>query len=245
MRFGLIDCLRGALASGRTWEAAEAAEAVCCLAHARIPDRCAVPPPSPNAVSSGATASMLNNNDLADCTLVLGAERIPVHWFVLYSQSEYWKAMFRAGMQEARQMEVRVTDVDPAVMRAVITFLYTGEIALSDQNAQPVLMAAVRYQIRSLTQTAEAWISRGIGSDNVFSVLHTSTQLGCTRLTEACLYYLLRHLPEVIAREAPDRATVDAMLSLLEERLVGPPPSPSELAPPPAKRAKAAAASGC
>jgi hypothetical protein len=105
-----------------------------------------------------------------------------VHWFVLYTQSDYWKAMFRAGMQESRQMEVEIHDVEPAVMRAVVTFLYTAEIALGDENAQAVLMAAVRYQIRSLIEVCECFISRQICADNVLPVLRMATQHACGRL---------------------------------------------------------------
>jgi hypothetical protein len=190
-----------------------------------VPEEWFVPPPSPAAISSGATASMLHNQDLADCTLVLGGERMPVHWFVLYTQSEYWKAMFRAGMQEARQMEVEVKEVQPAIMRDVVRFLYTGEIALSEDNAQAVLMAAVRYQIRTLTQVAESFISRAICTENALSVLRLASEHGCSRLKRACLAFLLRNLPEMIAREgseAPDEQTVEGILSMLADKLADP-----------------------
>lgn len=258
---------------------------VSCLARSRLPESWAVPPPSPSAVPSGATASMLDNHDLADCTLVLrggggaaggaeggaatpgrgagaaeraaagaegapagaeggAAERMPVHWFVLYTQSEYWRAMFRAGMQEVRAMEVEIHDVEPAVMRQVVRFLYTGELALSEANAQDVLMAAVRYQIRSLIHVAEAYISRQVCAENALAVLRIATQHGCARLRGACLAFLLRGLPELVACRASadslDEQTIDGLLAVLKEWLAEPAREPT----PPHKRARLSAPPG-
>ena len=193
---------------------------------------------------------MLHNLDLADCTLVLAGdgggdggggaaasaprECMAVHWFVLYSQSEYWKAMFRAGMQEARQMEVVIEDVAPAVMRDVVRFLYTGEIALCELNAHDVLVAAVRYQIGALTHVAEAFISRHICAENALDVLRTAAEHGCARLKAACVAFLLRHLPELIARDAAeplDEPTIEAVLAMLRDVLSAHPPAPAAKRP--------------
>lgn len=237
---------------------AEAAEVVARLSYSRVPERLGVAPPAPSAVPSGASATMLNNTDLADCTLVLGADRIPVHWFVLYSQSEHWRAMFRAGLQTTRAMEVVIADVSPPVMREVIKYLYTGEVALDMDNAEEILVASVRYQIASLRQATESWLAKAVSLHNVRRVLALATTHGCAGLRDACLCYMLRNLPELMkcasgtalaepiapadaSPELPlDAATVDGMLRLVADRLAQPLGSHITATPtsPPPKRMK-------
>ncbi|KAJ1627643.1 hypothetical protein T492DRAFT_876340 [Pavlovales sp. CCMP2436] len=79
-----------------------------------------------------------------------------------------------------------------------------------------------------------------IYAENVLPVLRMASQHACVRL-KACLAFLLKHLPEMVAKDTAelDEQTVEGMLALLHDKLV----EPLQPEPPPAKRAKTSGSS--
>lgn len=66
--------------------------------------------------------------------------------------SPYFRAMFTSPLVESRLSEIRLEDVTPAVMDAVIQFVYTGEAGLSLDTAEDIFVAANRLQVMPLQE---------------------------------------------------------------------------------------------
>lgn len=64
---------------------------------------------------------------LCNVVLVAGARRIPAHRVVLSAASDYFEAMFRNDVQEATMEEIRLKEVDPDALAAIVKFAYTGQ----------------------------------------------------------------------------------------------------------------------
>ena len=58
--------------------------------------------------------------------------------------------MFTRTFSESRQREVELHEMPAEGFQGVLTFLYSGELALSDSNAEPVLLAADRCEVLGL-----------------------------------------------------------------------------------------------
>lgn len=65
--------------------------------------------------------------DLCDVVLIAGPRQIHAHRLVLSSASDYFSAMFTSDVREATQEEIRMKDVDPDALAALVQYMYTGE----------------------------------------------------------------------------------------------------------------------
>eukprot|EP00741_Cyanophora_paradoxa_P004888 tig00000849_g4743.t1 len=67
--------------------------------------------------------------------------RTPVraHSFVLRAQSEHFRALFASGMAEAASRSVEVRGFSPETLRAVLRYLYTGQIAAGAHSTAELL----------------------------------------------------------------------------------------------------------
>ena len=63
---------------------------------------------------------------LCDVILVVGAKRIPAHRLVLSAASDYFAAMFTSDVREATMEEIKMKDVDPDALAAIVNYAYTG-----------------------------------------------------------------------------------------------------------------------
>ena len=69
----------------------------------------------------------VNKRTLCDVVLIAGQKRIPAHRLVLSAASDYFAAMFTNDVREATMEEIRMKDVDPDALSAVVQYAYTGE----------------------------------------------------------------------------------------------------------------------
>ena len=70
----------------------------------------------------------VNKNTLCDVILVAGTKRIPAHRLVLTAASDYFAAMFTSDVREASMNEIKMKDVDPEALAALVNYTYTGKL---------------------------------------------------------------------------------------------------------------------
>ena len=68
----------------------------------------------------------VNKRSLCDVILVAGQRRLPAHRLVLSAASDYFAAMFTNDVREASMEEIKMKDVDPDALAAIVNFAYTG-----------------------------------------------------------------------------------------------------------------------
>jgi hypothetical protein len=71
---------------------------------------------------------LVEDGDLADVVFVVEGERFPAYRGVLAARSEYFRGLFKSGMQDGGTKEVRYEDVSASAFRVLLRFLYTGEL---------------------------------------------------------------------------------------------------------------------
>jgi len=68
----------------------------------------------------------VGKRQLCDVVLLIGNKRIPAHRLVLSAASDYFAAMFTNDVREATMEEIKMSDVDPDAMAAIVNYAYTG-----------------------------------------------------------------------------------------------------------------------
>lgn len=63
---------------------------------------------------------------LCDVVLIAQERRIRAHRLVLSAASDYFEAMFTNDVREATEEEVKMQDVDPDALEALVEYMYTG-----------------------------------------------------------------------------------------------------------------------
>ncbi|KAM5151933.1 speckle-type POZ protein-like isoform 2-T2 [Mantella aurantiaca] len=105
-----------------------------------------------------------------DCSLYVGA-RSPV-----------FNAMFEHELEENKQNEVDIHDVEPKVFKEMMRFIYTGKAPNLDKMADNLLAAADKYALERLKVLCEEALCSNLSVENVADVLiladlHSAEQL--------------------------------------------------------------------
>ena len=126
---------------------------------------------------------MLESAAFADVTFLVQGEEMVAHKSVLASRSCYFKRMFEAGMQESASNRVEVTDVSPAIFRAVLRFLY-GRVMEEDkfEALAELIAAADKYGIEKLKRICESAICANLGVENIIDALLVADMHNCASL---------------------------------------------------------------
>ncbi len=108
------------------------------------------------------------NMAMCDVVLVAGELEISAHRMILAACSPYFYAMF-TSFEEKDKERVKIQGVEPSSLQILVSYVYTGQISISEDNVQTLLPAANLLQ---LTDVKEAC------SDFLKSQLHPSNCLG-------------------------------------------------------------------
>ncbi|KAG6547932.1 hypothetical protein Mapa_010752 [Marchantia paleacea] len=105
-------------------------------------------------------------------------------------KSPVFKKMFETEMEEKETGVVKIVDFTAPVLRAMVNFCYTAEIAFSiTAPAEEVLKVAHKYDIPELKIVSEDELSRGFTTNNICLRLWLASMYGSKKLeTEASKY---------------------------------------------------------
>jgi len=183
------------------------------------------------------------SESFSDVTLVCEDQQFKVHKLILAARSEYFRRMFAAGYAESNSKEIKVYDVQPAVMRAVLKFLYTGEVDLRLADAAlgfetvgkrvrtlPFALAVLEAANQFLLEDLKAKCEHNIGNlllsfVEQIEVLIVAERANAQLLREFCLSQLkaLRRLPLALDEFITEKLLPDDIAQLIYETAQIPP----------------------
>ncbi|XP_057318153.1 speckle-type POZ protein-like [Microplitis mediator] len=107
----------------------------------------------------------------SDVVLVVGDKKIPAHKTLLMSRSPVFSAMFTHPLEENRENEVTIPDMDPDVCEKLLEFIYTDNVTNLDKVAGRLFEVADKYQIPALKESCEELFCKNVNVKNAVQYL--------------------------------------------------------------------------
>ncbi|KAI9587942.1 kelch-like protein 3 [Glossina fuscipes] len=138
------------------------------------------------------------NQEHCDFYLQVDDETIFVHKWLLAAVSPYFGAMLRNNMKEKAQGTAALTDVDASSIKAIIVYIYSGSIQITEDNVLPLLLTADLLQIDWVKVQCCQVLKRALKLENCLSFQRHADMHSCDDLYDYCHEYILQHFQKLI-----------------------------------------------
>jgi hypothetical protein len=122
------------------------------------------------------------------------------HKNILAAASPYFSTAFEGPWGEQHQDGLWETSNSPAVMSAVLSFIYIGAVTpdLTEQQLLEMLAVASEYSLPCLRELCEASCARSLSVNNVKIVLQLAHLHGSSRLKLLCFDFVEKNVAKVL-----------------------------------------------
>uniref|UniRef100_A0A0D9X9Y2 BTB domain-containing protein n=1 Tax=Leersia perrieri TaxID=77586 RepID=A0A0D9X9Y2_9ORYZ len=145
-------------------------------------------PPSDIGVHLG---HLLDSGDGTDVSFIVNGEKFAAHRAVLAARSPVFKAELFGCMSESTSSCITLNDIEPAIFRALLWFIYTDELPgdTSKTNVffQHLLAVADRYALDRLKLMCAQRLLHNVTADTVTDILVCAETYNCPELKNKCI----------------------------------------------------------
>uniref|UniRef100_A0A146M582 BTB/POZ domain-containing protein 9 n=1 Tax=Lygus hesperus TaxID=30085 RepID=A0A146M582_LYGHE len=141
------------------------------------------------------------NDDYSDVCLKVDGESFKGHRIILAARSEYFRALLYGGMRESAQTEVEIVGANVASFKALLKYIYTGQLSLSGLKEDiilDILGLAHQYGFQNLEKSICDYFFKSLSTQNVFSIYDAARLYQLKTLTEHCMFFIDRNIPPII-----------------------------------------------
>jgi len=141
---------------------------------------------------------LVNNPTHADIVLNVGGERIYAHKAILSTRCEKFRSMFQNNMLESSQNEIHLQIEDPAVLHALLDYIYTDNVEnFTSDLAFDLMVHADEYLLPRLRQLCEIQLQSYVNTDNVCSMICYAHHHNAKDLKQYCLNFIMKNFDVV------------------------------------------------
>ncbi|KAF0900463.1 hypothetical protein E2562_032071 [Oryza meyeriana var. granulata] len=152
-------------------------------------------PPSDIAEHIG---RFLGEEEGKDVTFSVGGETFTAHSILLMMRSPVFRAELCGSMKEATTRHIAIEEMEPAVFRALLHFIYTDSLPdmydceedCKNEMIRHLLVAADKYAMDRLKLICERIIYNSLGVETVADTLAFADQYNCEKLKDDCLEFM-------------------------------------------------------
>ncbi|KQJ95633.1 hypothetical protein BRADI_3g18248v3 [Brachypodium distachyon] len=143
-------------------------------------------------------AKLLEAKEQTDVTFCVGGETFEAHKILLAMRSPVFKAELYGQMKETNMQAVTIEDMQPAVFKALLHFIYTDSLpGLDDlegddklEMIRHLLVAADRYAMDRLKLVCQSILGKNLDVENVSTTLALADQHNCDKLKDVCIEFI-------------------------------------------------------
>ncbi len=138
---------------------------------------------------------------LSDVMLMAQGQSIPCHRMLLASASQYFYNKLVTEGDNLNNNLLEVEDISFPTLKLIVSYLYTGRINITAENAKDLIPACEILKLRSLLNTCERYIQDQslINPDNCIGFYNMATRLpNATGLKEKAYHVMVSKFKEVV-----------------------------------------------
>ncbi|XP_071550708.1 kelch-like protein 40 isoform X2 [Panulirus ornatus] len=152
-----------------------------------------------------------------DLVITAQDEVLHAHKVILAAASPYFRAMLSIGLVEGQTQTLVLEDVSGAVLNTVLTYVYTGQATLTEQNVQDVLTLADYFQIHALKKLCCYHLKNHLVMRTCLSVYEVATLHRCHDLAAEALALACSQCSEVLIQPSFLTLQPETVLVLLKQ----------------------------
>jgi hypothetical protein len=135
-----------------------------------------------------------------DVVIKSGPLRIGAHKVVICSAIPYFQGLFMSPVApDETEVSIEIPGVDPAIIISLIEWAYLGEIKLTNETVQSLLVAAGYLGCEQVITACCDFIDRRMSTENVLEVVQVAESLSCNDLARRARQFIDRHFCDLFA----------------------------------------------
>ena len=136
-------------------------------------------------------------NGQGDLTITVGSRSTKVHRSILMDSSDYFKTMFTGGFSETDATTLDLSNIfeDLDELKAVLDYLYTGSMSLSEENITSVTNSACFLLLADLQDVCSDFLTANLSPSTCINIFVLSERHNMDKLQGACLEVIKAWLP--------------------------------------------------
>jgi len=157
--------------------------------------RCPLIPPLSNEELTSSLNQNLeqlfnNRSETADVRFVVAGKEIKSHKAIVSARSPVFTAMLKSGMKESVENRIEINDIALDIFEALLRFIYTGRVELTQVDAKDLLAAANKYLLPLLKLQCQQFLSQIITLENYVELLLLADLHSAVHLEKSVLNFI-------------------------------------------------------
>uniref|UniRef100_A0A1A9ZCF5 Kelch-like protein diablo n=1 Tax=Glossina pallidipes TaxID=7398 RepID=A0A1A9ZCF5_GLOPL len=146
----------------------------------------------------GVLRNLRNNGEYCDFFLEVGGEIIHAHRVALGIASPYFAAMFKNNMKEKLEGSVKLEQEDLNAVKAIIDYIYSGKITITEENVQEVYSISDYFEIEWIKEQCVKFLKYNLNPRNCFRIRMRFDTLSLKELYNCTQDYIMENFDMVV-----------------------------------------------
>ena len=145
---------------------------------------------------------LFTNRSEADVCFVINGKEIKAHKMILSARSPVFAAMLKSGMKESVENRVEINDIAPDIFEALLRFVYTDRVDITQLDAKDLLAAANKYLLPLLKLQSQQFLSQTISAENCVELLALADLHNAVHLKKSALNFIRLNSENIMQSDA-------------------------------------------
>jgi len=148
--------------------------------------------------------TLLGSKMFSDVSFIVDGETLAAHKNILCARSPVFKSMFTCGMKESSAEAVNINDVELAIMKEMLRFLYCGKVdeTILMERTFELLCIADKYDISGLREKCAHVLQQKMTRSNAPSILSAADLYHAPALKAHALNAISKNFMQVIVTDS-------------------------------------------